>query len=158
MYNNEIKRNKILAGLIITSILSFFIKEALDVKVQASSLFWRDGQTKVVMISIDYIDIQDIAENDYLSKLINKSCSAFISSRQIGKATVSNAKLSIGSTKRLRLSSNMVRAENFDAQLEKPYKASASGETGNVLYRDIMSLKHANKNNEYADYIGYLGD
>lgn len=148
----------ILVCLITYNIISFFIKEVCNTKVQTSSLFIGSGQTKVVMISMDYIELQDIAEDEYLQKLSNKSYTALVSSRQIGKASASKAKLTIGTGKRLLLTNSYVQAYNYPRQLEDFYQSKLELEIGNVFYQDIKELRQTNKSSEYLGNIGYLGD
>lgn len=148
----------ILVCLISCSIISFFIKEVCNTKVQASSLFMSNGQTKAVMISIDYLELSDIAKDEYLQKLFNKSYIALVSSRQIGKASASKAKLTIGAGKRLLLQDRYIQAYNYPWQVEDFYQLEPKLKKGNVFYQNIKELKQTNRNSEYAKNIGYLGD
>lgn len=159
MYIRKIEKRLILLICLITSsIISFFIKEACNTNVQASSLFIGDGQTKVVMVSADYLSIKDISEDDYLKILFNKSYSALASSRQNGKTTASKVKLSIGTGKRLALNMNAVNAIKLLPEKKDLTELKSDGKTGNIIYENIKDLKEANKNSEYINYIGYLGD
>lgn len=152
LYIRKIEINKILLVCLITiSIISIFIKEACNTKVQASSLFMGDGQTKVVLITVDYMNLEDFSENSYLKKLFDNSYSALVSGRQNGKATVSKAKLSVGTGKRFLLSNTPVIAVNS-------YMGSAVKTLGQVKYQDINEVINVNRNSEYIGYIGYLGD
>lgn len=148
----------ILVCLILYNIMSFFIKEVRNTKVQASSLFMGNGQTKVAMVFMDYIEISDIAEDEYLHKLSNKSYISLVSSRQIGKVSASKAKLTIGTGKRLLLTNTYVQAYNYPRQLEDFYQSEVELKKGNLFYQNIKELKQTNRNSEYLRYIGYLGD
>lgn len=139
------QRNKaaclIAACIIFISLISVFVKEVCNNEKQTSS-FWVDKENgKVVVIAADYLELQDFAKNDYLSRLFNSSYSALISGRQNGKASLAKAKLSIGASKRLEINSDM----------------KAAKKQGNIVYEDIDSLKELNKDSEYNSFIGYIG-
>jgi hypothetical protein len=131
--------------------MNYFIKEACNNNVQASSLFIGEGQTKVVMILADYLELEDIAGDKYLSDLYNRGYSALISSRQLGKSTAAKVKLSIGTGKRLLLDKNIIKAINTN----NPGFGSVHN---GVINQGIEELKSINKDSEYLKYIGYLGD
>jgi hypothetical protein len=114
---------------------------------------------KVLMVVADYLDIGDIKEMEYLSKLAGKSNVALMNNRQPGKAGSSKSKLVIGSGKRLELNSSMVLGGSEESYL-KLYSMESGREpvSGSLAYTDIYKLKSRNGNSEYIDYIGYLGD
>jgi hypothetical protein len=147
----------ITAFIITFSLINIFIEEAWVSQVQASSFLLEDKNQKVVMIMTDYIELQDIARNDYLSWLFNNSYSSLISGRQNNKASISKAKLTIGTGKRLEVSSGLKNVTNYNNEMEILDNRIVLGEKGNVIYSDIKKLKNINKENDYNSYIGYLG-
>jgi hypothetical protein len=84
---------------------------------------------------------------EFLSTLADKSHIALMSNRQTGKAGAEKSKLIIGSGKKLEFDENMTSGDSVEA-LDK----------GSFFYRNIFKLMERNKNNEYRNYIGYLGD
>jgi hypothetical protein len=157
---NQRKRIALLftACIIAISLINLFIKEACNIKVQASSFLLDNKNQKVVVIIADYFELQDFARNDYLSQLFNKSYSALVSGRQNGKASLAKAKLAIGSSQRLEISSGMMEAENYAADFERLTNDKVLGDYGNVIYKNISNLKRLNKNDSSSLYIGYLGE
>jgi hypothetical protein len=148
----------ITAFTIAFSLINIFIEEAWVSQVQASSFLLDDKNQKVVIIMADYIELQDFARNDYLAWLFNNSYSALISGRQNNKASISKAKLTIGTGKRLEVSSGLKNVVNYNNEMEILDNSIVHGEKGNVIYSDIKNLKNINKKNDYNSYIGYLGN
>lgn len=139
------------------SLISIFIKEACNNQVQASSFLLDSKDQRLVIIVADHIELQDFAKDEYLKWLFNNSFSALISGRQTGKASMAKAKLAIGSSKRLELSSSYKNAANFNTYSEPLDNQSILGEKGNVIFHDIKNLNNLNKQSDYSSYIGYLG-
>ena len=156
---NQRRRTALLfsACLILISLISFLIKEACSGKVQASSFLVDKDKQKVVIIMVDYIELQDFVENDYLAELFNNSYVALISGRQNGKASLNKAKLAIGSGQRLEINDGMLEASNYSKSFIGLSNNSEIGHQDNVIYKNIGSLANLNKNNEYNSFIGYLG-
>jgi len=147
----------ITAFIIVISLINIFIEEAWICQVQASSFLLDNKNQKVVIIMADYIELQDFAKNDYLAWLFNNSYSALISGRQNGKASISKAKLTIGTGKRLEIRSGLKNAANYNNDMEILDNRIVVGEKGNVIYSDIKTLKYLNKENTFDSHIGYLG-
>lgn len=145
------------AFIIAFSLINIFIEEAWVSQVQASSFLLEDKNQKVVIIMADHIELQDFARNDYLAWLFNNSFSSLISGRQNNKASISKAKLTIGTGKRLEVSSGLKNVVNYNNEMEILDNRDVVGEKGNIIYSDIKNLKNINKKNDYNSYIGYLG-
>ncbi|MDF2889712.1 MAG: hypothetical protein K0R80_79 [Clostridia bacterium] len=145
------------ARLMIISLISFLIKEVCYIEVQASSLFLDKAKHKVVIVAADYIELEDFAQHETLTWLFNNSYSALISGRQNGKASLTKAKLIIGSGQRLEINSSLDDAINYSSSFEGLTNDKVLGQPGNVIYQNIRSLKNLNKNSDYQSYIGYLG-
>lgn len=147
----------IIAFIIVISLINIFIEEAWISQVQASSFLLDNKKQKVVIIMADYIELQDFSKNDYLTWLFNNSYSSLISGRQNNKASISKAKLTIGTGKRLEISSDLKNAVNYNNGTEVLDNRTVVGEKGNVIYSDIKNLKNLNKKSHYDAYVGYLG-
>lgn len=156
---DKIKKTAMLisAYIIVISLISVLIREASYNQVQASSFLVDNKKQRVVILVADYIELQDFAKNSYLTWLFNNSYSALISGRQNGKASIAKAKLAIGTSKRLEISSGLKKIANYNENQETLDNQIVIGEKGNVLFSDIKNLKSLNKESDYSQYIGYLG-
>lgn len=149
MYKRKKSALLFTACIIITSLIFLLIKEACSSSVQASSFLVDNKNQKLVIILADYIELQDFAENEYLRWFYNNSYSALVSGRQTGKVSSVKAKLTIGASKRLEVTSGLKSAFN--------YADSADENRSKVMYKDLKYLQYQNRDNDYNSYIGYLG-
>lgn len=146
----------ILLTLVFTSYIYFSIQEACSRHLQASSFLLDNKNSKVVMILLDHIMLEDIKENEYLSRFFDQSMTALVSGRQNGKSSSTKAKLTIGASKRLELSGNLRNAISLADNIQSN-EVPRTGQPENVQYQDINSLRNQNKGSDYKEFIGYLG-
>jgi hypothetical protein len=100
-----------------------------------------------VLIVADYLELEDLVQNEHLNDIAQNSSLGFVSGRQTGKASANKAKMIIGSSKRLEIGSyslNTMRIEDSNAE--------------NIQLQNVNIVKQQNKNDEYNGYLGYLGN
>jgi len=114
---------------------------------------------KVVMVIADYLDIRDIRSMEFTQRLSAAGYSALMSNRQPGRASAVKSKLIIGAGKKLELDRDMVSGGGEESLL-KQYRliSGKSPVKGSLVYTDINRLRLRNRNSEYRNYIGYIGE
>lgn len=144
------------------SIIAFFSLLGCICAVNTPVLYSADTyekDKKVVMVIADYLDISDIRSMGFMQKLASVSSGGLISNRQSGKTGAEKSKLIIGSGKKLEMDKKMAAGGSEDKMLEQYRLISGrSPAADSLVYTDINRLKLRNKDSEYFNYIGYLGD
>lgn len=151
------------------SIFAFFSLVLCTIEITAASFCvgnikapvstFEKTDDKVVMVIVDYLDIKDINKMEFMSRLADESHMALMNNRQPGKAGAEKSKLIIGSGKKIELNENMASGGSEESFLNL-YRIVSGREPvkGSLVYTDIYKLKQRNNNNEYFNYIGYLGE
>lgn len=101
--------------------------------------------SKVVVIVMDYINLEELNDSDFFNHILNNSYTAMISNRQAGKSSAYKTKLIIGTGKKLEIDKNMLDAVK-------------SKNNVTLEYSFINELKKINSGVQYSEYIGKIGD
>ncbi|MGE5678276.1 MAG: hypothetical protein ACM3ZR_09505 [Pseudomonadota bacterium] len=146
-------------SFIVVIALISVISISLPLDIEASVSSETADEKKVVMVIADYLDIKDIGNMSFLKKLSSAGHMALMSNRQPGKASAIKSKLIIGSGKGLELTAGTAAGGSEISFLDQ-YRMYSGCElaSGVLAYTDIFKLQQRNKNSEYVNYIGNLGE